>query len=154
MKETKRIESQLRRAHKGKAWHGPSLDELLANVTAEQAFAKPIRGAHTIWENVLHIAAWENAALQSLNGEKIQVPDEENFPAIKDASEEAWQQAQECVAKVNQSLCAAILNFPDERLYELIPEEKYSFYFLLHGVVQHTLYHAGQIALIKKAAGV
>ncbi|HYV05863.1 MAG TPA: DinB family protein, partial [Blastocatellia bacterium] len=59
MSEIKRIRSQLRRAFEGEAWHGPSVMELLGDVTAEQAAAHPIAGAHSIWELALHIATWE-----------------------------------------------------------------------------------------------
>jgi len=36
------------------------------------------------------------------------------------------------------------------RLEEITPGTSYSNYVLLHGVIQHDLYHAGQIALLKK----
>jgi uncharacterized damage-inducible protein DinB len=29
----------------------------------------------------------------------------------------------------------------------------YNIYVLLHGVLQHTLYHAGQIAMLRRLAG-
>ena len=62
MSEVKRINDQLRRAFDGEAWHGPSVLELLKDVSAVQAAAHPIEGAHSIWELALHIAAWENVA--------------------------------------------------------------------------------------------
>jgi hypothetical protein len=40
---------------------------------------------------------------------------------------------------------------PDSRLTERVPGKDYDIYFMLHGAVQHALYHAGQIALLKKA---
>ena len=39
MTEIERIQDQLQRAHHGGAWHGPALNELLADVTPEQAAA-------------------------------------------------------------------------------------------------------------------
>jgi hypothetical protein len=61
MKETERIRDQLHRAFAGDAWHGPSVLEILENVTASQAATRPIAGAHSIWELVLHIKAWNDA---------------------------------------------------------------------------------------------
>ena len=55
MTEIERIEDQLKRSLEGEAWHGPALEELLADVRAEQAAAKPVPPAHSIWEIVLHI---------------------------------------------------------------------------------------------------
>ncbi|MCI0697307.1 hypothetical protein L0337_35545 [candidate division KSB1 bacterium] len=54
MEEIKRIADQLKRAHEGEAWHGPSLRELLAGVTSEMAASKTLARAHNIWEIVLH----------------------------------------------------------------------------------------------------
>jgi len=70
--ETKRLASQLRRSYEGQAWHGPSLRELLDGVTSEQAAAKPISGAHSIWELVFHVTAWEREALAVMEGKKYE----------------------------------------------------------------------------------
>jgi len=44
-----------------------------------------------------------------------------------------------------------IAKLDDEKLKEKAAGQEYSIYFMLHGVIQHDLYHAGQIALLKKA---
>ncbi len=87
MSEVRRIKSQLRRAYEGKAWHGPSLREILDGVTAEQAARKPLAQAHSIWELVLHISAWESAVLKGLEGEYTEEPDEGDWPAVEDTSD-------------------------------------------------------------------
>ena len=53
------IADQLRRAFLRDAWHGPAVLELLADVDAETAAARPIPSVHSIWELVLHIAVWD-----------------------------------------------------------------------------------------------
>lgn len=152
MTETHRINSQLKRAYQGEAWHGPSLRELLESVTADQATAKPILAAHSIWELVNHIIAWEQIALKRLQGEALsEVPDEMNFPPITESSELAWQTTLHSLQASNQSLRDAIRQIDDSRLEEMVTGTSYSNYALLHGVIQHDLYHAGQIALLKKA---
>ena len=92
MREHERIADQLRRSVEGDAWYGPSLREALDGVTAERAAARPIAGGHTIWELALHISAWADVVRRRLEGEKIAEPDEGDFPAVKDTSEQAWQQ--------------------------------------------------------------
>ncbi len=151
MTETHRINSQLKRAQEGQAWHGPSLHELLEGMTAEQAAAKPIPNAHSIWELVNHIIAWERIARRRLEGEgEIEIPDEVNFPPVTDASEAAWQDTLKSLEASNRSLREGIKKIDDARLEESAPGASYSNYVLLHGVIQHDLYHAGQIALLKK----
>lgn len=152
MTETHRINSQLKRAQEGEAWHGPSLRELLDGVTAEQAAAKPIPNAHSIWELVNHIIAWEQIVRRRLEGEVVsEVPDEMNFPPVNDPSETAWQATLQSLAASNRSLRESIKRIDDAKLEKTVPGEKYNNYFMLHGAIQHDLYHAGQIALLKKA---
>ena len=153
MSEATRIADQLRRAFAGEAWHGDSVFEILEGVTAAQAAARPIASAHTIWELVLHIAAWDNAVQRRLGGIAVELSDAENFPAITDASETAWRKALADVRRVHEQLVEAVSVLPNSRLDEKVPGKEgahYTFYYMLHGVVQHELYHAGQIALLKK----
>ena len=152
--EATRIADQLRRAFDGEAWHGDSLFEILEGVTAERASARPIKGAHSIWELVLHIAAWDDTVLRRLGGAAVELSDLENFPPVRDTSEAAWRRALAQVRRTHHDLVAAVAELPDSRLYEMVPGKEgahYNFYYMLHGVVQHELYHAGQIALLKKA---
>jgi len=149
--ETARIGSQLKRAYQGEAWHGPSLRELLEGVTAEQAAAKSIPMVHSIWELVNHIITWEEIARRRLEGDSVsQIPDEYNFPPVTDTGEGAWQAALSKLAAGNKALREAIRKIDDKQLEETAPGTNYSNYFMLHGVIQHDLYHAGQIALLKK----
>jgi uncharacterized damage-inducible protein DinB len=151
--ETGHIADQLRRAFSGDTWHGDSLLEILNGVTAAQAAARPIPHAHTIWELVLHIAAWDGAVRWRLAGEALELNDEQNFPPVKDISESAWRKTLEHVRRVHDELVQAVSESPDTRLAEQVPGKEgahYNFYYMLHGVVQHELYHAGQIALLKK----
>ncbi len=152
MTEAQRIADQLRRAYEGEAWHGPSIGELLSGVTGEQAARRPIPQAHSIWEIVLHVAQWEGFVRRRLKGDLVKdLPPEVDWPPVKDTSEAAWQLALGNLARGNQELRNAIEVLSDERLREIVQGQRYSFYGLLHGVVQHDLYHAGQIALLKKA---
>jgi uncharacterized damage-inducible protein DinB len=154
MSEASRIADQLRRAFDGDAWHGDSVLEILNGVTAAQAAARPVTHAHSIWELVLHIAAWDGAVLRRLGGAAVELADAENFPPVKDTSEAAWRKALAEVRRVHAELVSAVSVLPDSRLSEMVPGKQgahYTFYYMLHGVAQHELYHAGQIALLKKA---
>ncbi|MEP7341872.1 MAG: DinB family protein [Acidobacteriota bacterium] len=152
MTETHRINSQLKRAYQGEAWHGPSLRELLAGATAAQAMAKPISDAHSIWELVNHIIAWEQIVKRRLEGETVaEIANEMNFPPVSDTSEEAWQTTLQALESSNQGLRNSIKQIDDAKLEEMVAGAGYTNYFMLHGAIQHGLYHAGQIALLKKA---
>ncbi len=153
MSESSRIADQLRRAFYGDAWHGDSLLEILKGVTVAQAAAHPIPHAHSIWELVLHVAAWDGAVRRRMTGKAVSLSDEENFPPVKDTSEAAWRKALEHLRRAHDELVDAVATFPDARLSDQVPGKQgahYNFYYMLHGAAQHELYHAGQIALLKK----
>jgi uncharacterized damage-inducible protein DinB len=149
--ESALIADQLRRAFDGEAWHGPALLELLGDVNAATAAAKPLPHIHSIWELVLHIAAWDGAALQRLEGKKLQLAGVDNFPVVPKPTEAAWRKAVAQVKRTHQTLVKMVAALPEARLRERVPGKRYDFYHMLHGVAQHELYHAGQIALLKKA---
>ena len=151
--ETARIADQLHRAFTGDAWHGDSVLEILDGVTAAQAAARPIKNAHSIWELVLHIAAWDGAVLRRLGGTAVELSDAENFPPVTETSEAAWRKTLAEVRRVHEQLIKTVAALPGSRLDQMVPGKEgahYTFYYMLHGVVQHELYHAGQIALLKK----
>jgi uncharacterized damage-inducible protein DinB len=149
--EPARIADQLRRAFEGDAWHGPALLELLKDVNAATAAATPLPDVHSIWELVLHVAAWDGAACRRLGGEKVQLTGTANFPVVPKPTDAAWRKAIAQAKRTHELLVKTVAALPDSRLRERVPGKKYNFYHLLHGVAQHELYHAGQIAILKKA---
>ena len=148
--ESTLIAEQLRRAFDGDAWHGPALLELLQDLDAATAAAKPLPDVHSIWELVLHIAVWDAAAGRRLNGEQTQPTGTANFPIVPRPTEAAWRKTIADTKRTHDVLVKTVRVLPESRLRERVPGKKYDFYFMLHGVVQHELYHAGQIAILKK----
>ncbi|MBV9612991.1 MAG: DinB family protein [Acidobacteriaceae bacterium] len=146
--ESARIAGELHRVYHGHAWLGPALEEILSGIDARGAAQRPIPGAHTIWELVLHISAWMSIARERLSATEIREPSsEEDWPPITGS----WQDALADLQREARDLEQAVRTFPDLRLDEAAPaREPQTFYILLHGAVQHTAYHAGQIALLKK----
>jgi uncharacterized damage-inducible protein DinB len=152
MSEIEHIRDQLRRSHQGEAWYGPSVLEALDGLSAEQAAARPLAAGHTIFELVLHMVAWRNVARRRLEGERVDsLPDKENFPQVVASGEEVWKQALSRLDDSFTRLDEAIARFEEGGLQDPVPERGRSYYTMLHGVIQHDIYHAGQIVLLRKA---
>ena len=151
MNQIEFIADQLQRAYAGKAWHGPSLKELLTGVTTEQALARPIAGGHGIWELTMHIGVWMSAARRRLAGDPAKLTPQEDWPLVDGGSPDAWRQTLDALENEHNQLRAAICSLPESSLENQAPGKNHSLVFMLHGVIQHNLYHAGQIALLKKA---
>jgi uncharacterized damage-inducible protein DinB len=144
------LADQLRRAFEGDAWHGPALLEVLQNVDAGTAVARLLPEVHTIWELLLHVAAWDGAASRRLDGETVQLTGTANFPVVPKPTDAAWRKAIADATHTHDALVKTVAALPEARLRERVPGKRYDFYFMLHGVAQHELYHAGQIAILKK----
>jgi len=156
MSETDRIWGQLQRSFEGnEAWKCPSLRDLLAAITAPQAAARAIPGAPTIWELLLHTTAYEELVRRRVLGEMVDsLPDEKAWPKPTDTSPAAWLQAKLDFGEARRALRQAVASLPEERLHEMVPGRDYTFYVMLHGVVEHALYHAGQAEMLMVAQGV
>lgn len=152
--ESELIADQLRRAFYGDAWHGPALMELLEDVDAKTAAAKSLADVHSIWELVLHVAAWDGAGVKRLGGRKCQLKGTQNFPLVPTPTEAEWKKAVKHVKETHDLLVETVAGLPDRQLRDTVPGKRYDFYHMLHGIAQHELYHAGQIAILKKAAGI
>ena len=154
MSESRRILDQMDRAFSGDAWHGPSLMHVLEGIRAEDASKHAIRGAHSIWEIVHHIGAWNRIVRQRLEGEAVKVTAEQDWPPVWEVSEIAWKRALETLRESRAGLRKLVGSLGDDQLEEdLVGGSGVSRYAALHGVIQHDLYHAGQIAILKKAFG-
>ena len=146
MRELDRIQDQIVRAHRGEAWHGPSLLELLDGVDEKMAEARPIGGVHSIRELVAHVIAWQEEAARRLRGQGRDLPPAEDWPDAK-----SWTALVERLKRAHDGLVEAAGELEDGALDERLAGRRESAYGLLHGIVQHNLYHAGQIAILKKA---
>lgn len=146
------IVDQMERAFEGDAWHGSSMSEILTCITADQAAAHSIPEAHSIWEIVLHTSVWQRTVRERLQGKPIvSLPDEEDWPPVTDTSTSAWTAAAQELRAEYELLREEALQWRDRDLGETTEGQRYTVYEMLHGVIQHNLYHAGQIALLKKA---
>ncbi len=124
--------------------------QLLEDIDAATAAAKPLPNVHSIWELMLHIAAWDGAVLRRLGGKKAQLKGKQNFPVVPNPTETAWREAIANAKRTHDALISTVAALPDSHLRDRVPGKRYDFYHMLHGVVQHELYHAGQIAILKK----
>lgn len=148
MREIERILDQLKRSYTADAWHGPAVHEVLRGVSPDAARRHPIAGAHSILEIVLHMTAWKTIVRRRLDGEKFDVTPEMDWPKPADG-DAAWERALAGLDDAHARLHESIARYDDARL-GTAPAGGASAYVLMHGVIQHDLYHAGQIALLRK----
>lgn len=148
--EVKFLRDQIETTFKGDSWHGPNLVKTLEGIDYKQAMERPMDERHTIWELTDHISFWMEEVWKSVRDHKMLNPDKKKDWAEMGATQDEWQQSVERLeAAVNMTL-DAMVDWDDEDLYEKVPGRDFTFKQMLHGMVHHNLYHAGQINILKK----
>jgi hypothetical protein len=148
--EVKRIGNMLKNVYAGAAWHGPSIMEVLNSISPEQAFM-PTKKIHKICELVQHMTAWRIFAIKKLQQDHhYEVSQNENWKEFTNKDEKAWDEIKNDLELSQQQLIDEIEKIEDDILEEEVDKKAYSYYTLLHGVIQHDLYHLGEIMLLSK----
>jgi len=150
MTETERLLRQYQMVLRGEAWHGDAIWKILDGISPECAACRPLADAHTIWEIVMHMTFWEGVGAKRLAGQRAGLDEALNFPATPAVTEANWQQTLGQFRASNKEFGRALSKLDTARMDELSAAGKRSFYDEAHGVIQHDVYHAGQIALLKK----
>ena len=149
MSEVKFLRDQIETTYKGDSWHGPNLVNTLKGIDYKQAMKRPIKERHTIWELTDHTVFWIEEVWKAVKNIEATEPDfEHNWPEMG-ATEEEWRQSVARLEAAVNMLLDALAEWRDEQLYEKVPGHDYTFKQMLHGMVHHNLYHAGQINLLR-----
>ena len=152
MNEIGHLTDQHRRALAGGAWHGPAVLDALKGVTASRAASRPLDATHSIWEIVRHIEAWDRVAIRRIRGETVDLSDAEDWPPIGKTGPASWRRDVESMKATHRELNRAIARLTAGRLERKPgPRSRRKLFHLVYGVIQHEVYHAGQIAILKKA---
>ena len=158
MTETDRLADLLDRVMTGDPWHGPNVASLLSDVTAGEAIRKPVPGGHSIWELVLHMTGWALEVQARLGGAEAGEPLAGDWPAVRATDEASWDRDRRALFAACADLATAIRQAGPSVLEEPVLDHRdraagtgLSRYLTLHGLVHHTVYHAGQIAQLRRA---
>ncbi len=147
-----KLADAVERAVSGPVWHGPSLMDLVGDVTAEQAAAYPVAGAHSIWELVLHITTWaEIPRVRLQSPTPVEATSEQDWPPVRERSAEEWRAAVERMKEAHRELAEDVGLLDDALLQARVPGMDYPNVVMVHGVIEHDAYHGGQIAILKRA---
>jgi len=149
MEEVKFLRDQIVTTFKGDSWHGPNLVNSLANIDYKQAMKRPLNERHTIWELTDHISFWMEEVWKSVRDHSPLNPDKNKDWAEMGATEVEWEQSVNRLEAAVNMVLDELAQWRDEDLYEKVPGESYTFKQMLHGMVHHNLYHAGQINILK-----
>lgn len=143
-------------AFRGPAWHGPSLTSSLRGVSRDTADFRPAPGRHSIRELVLHTALVKHrmtGRLLGARGSRFPRPVErEWWPTPGDATEDGWAADVEILLRAHERLLDTLVQTPLDRLAVTRAGRTHTIAEEVEGAALHDVYHAGQIALIRRIA--
>jgi hypothetical protein len=150
MNLTSQIAKHFRDVHFGKNWTSVNLKDSLADVTWEQATTK-IYSFNTIATLVYHINYYVSTVLKVLQGGPLDAHDKYSFDLPPIQFPEDWKKLLDKTWTDAENFASLVEQLPDSILLENFTDGKYGNYYRnLHGIIEHTHYHLGQIVLIKK----
>ncbi len=150
MKLQQQIAKQLRDVYFQSNWIATNLKEQLQDVYVKEATTK-IQSYNTLLALVYHLNYYVIAVSGVLQGKPLVAKDKYSFdhPAIE--SEEDWQALKDQTWTEVEKLAQMVENLSENKLFEDFVDPKYGNYYRnLTGIIEHTYYHLGQIALLKK----
>ena len=150
MKLTAQIAKHFRDVHFGGNWTSVNLKDSLANVNWQQATTQ-VYSCNTIATLVFHMNYYVSAVLKVLQGSPLDAHDKYSFDHPPIRSQEDWEKLLDKIWTEAEKFASLIEQLPEDKLGETFSDEKYGTYYRnLHGIIEHTHYHLGQIVLIKK----
>jgi len=154
------LREQLGKGYSDDPWHGPATTVALEGVTAAEAAAHPIPGAHSIWEIVLHMTGWQNEVRRRLGGSQPALPQEGDWPEPGEASGTVWQRDCELLEASLAEVLEVMSRLSERDLERAVGSLSdrdpalgtgVTHQAMVNGLVQHNAYHTGQIVLLRKA---
>jgi uncharacterized damage-inducible protein DinB len=157
MRDVDRLRSEVTSTLAGDPWYGSPVLHILNGIGATAAAAYPIEGAHSIWELVLHMTSWTRETTRRVKGGGQSLPADGDYPLVQDHSAAAWDRAVSELRAAHEELASSLTQIDDAELGRQVGTQvdadgqPVTVHRTVIGILQHDAYHAGQIALLKKA---
>lgn len=152
--EIRKFIRSLKSVYSGGPWYGDSILNKVRDISSEQAFNRPLPQAHTIAELVAHMINWRKLLAKRLQGDDAFFVTQKtsfDWQLIDPSPATAWKSLLKALDDNQQQILAELEKADDAFLNRKVAKRKYSYRVLVNGIIQHDIYHLGQIVLLLKA---
>jgi len=144
------IAKHFREVHFGGNWTSVNLKQTLEGVSWQQATTQ-VHGFNSIATLVYHVNYYVVLVLKVFGGGPLDGHDKYSFNLPPITNEADWQKLVDKTFADAESFASLVEQLPEHTMSEIFVDEKYGTYYRnIHGIIEHTHYHLGQITLIKK----
>ncbi|WP_374950963.1 DinB family protein [Mucilaginibacter sp.] len=155
-----KLQSSLNQVLAHNPWYGPSTYEILDKIAFEQAYETPDGSVHNIAGILLHMLGWTQEVSARMGGNLAGEPPAGDWPNPGTPDESRWKQLIADFKLANVNLDKIINDFPGDRWEDITNDQRFgednkhvSYQALIEGLIQHHIYHSGQIALLNRIVG-
>ncbi|RKR85317.1 putative damage-inducible protein DinB [Mucilaginibacter gracilis] len=155
MDKSAKLQTQLQTILYGQPWYGTPIYTILEAVSFEAAYQKPQGALHNIYQILTHMLAWTEEATERMQQKPAAQPLRGDWSTSGTPDEQKWLQLIASFKLANVELTQQITAFTDEQWTEDTNDsrETYTGYgatyeALITGLMQHHVYHAGQISIL------
>lgn len=151
-KELQSIISNLERVNTGEPWYGRPVYEILAEIDPAIVYKKPNDDSHSLIDLLYHMITWADFTLNSIKPDKNK--NMESFEKLDwreiNPTIHTWENGLKSFRNIHKQIVDSLKEKDDDFLKEIVEYRKYNFRFLLNGLIQHNIYHIGQVVYVKK----
>ena len=140
-------------AYDGDPWYGKSIKSILSEIDNDTA-VKKVNDQHSILELLYHMINWREFTISRLEEGKNTTADffgENDWQVLDHKNLSLWERGLKLLDDTQTILIEALKNLDPEVLDKIVAERKYDGRHLLYGLLEHDVYHLGQIAFIMKS---
>jgi uncharacterized damage-inducible protein DinB len=151
-KELQSIIRNIQNVNTGEPWYGRSVYEMLDEIAPAIVYTKPNEDSHSLIELLYHMITWAEFTLKRIEGDTkhdMSVSEKMDWREI-DTKGHTWKKGLTEFKAIHKKIIQLLDKKDDEFLKENVDYRKYNFRFLLNGLIQHNIYHIGQIAYLRK----
>ena len=151
-KETQYIIKSFESTLSGLPWFGRSVYEILAEADETKTNTKLNGTEHSMMELLWHMNTWAEFVLGSLENKTVDEMKsiEANDWREIDPKVHTWKKGMEQLKATHSKIIEILDKKEDSFLSEIVPTRKFNYRFMLNGLIQHNIYHLGQVAYLKK----
>jgi uncharacterized damage-inducible protein DinB len=151
-KELQSIIHNMKSTLEGEPWFGRSVYAILDEINPSITFKKPNKNSHSLIDLLYHMNTWAEFTLKRIEGDKetdLKASEELDWRKI-DPKIHSWEKGLTEFKAIHSKIIKLLNDKDDEFLKGIVDYRNYKYRFLIHGLIQHNIYHLGQIAYIKK----
>lgn len=147
----KNIIRQLNEIQEGSLWFDQCFKDKIGTLSDAEAFTRPTPQVHSVAEHISHILEWRKECLLRFKGQRTDLMNSpDDWKDNMELQKMGWANLKNLLYESTATLINALQNQDDSYLETMFADTDYNFHYIIEGIIQHDLYHLGQIGVTIK----